>query len=453
MTSNLHLDRKTKPGKYQIGFVQSVAAKVLTAYLRHMTKTQLVLKKAKISTLPGPQKGHKYVLYAHVPFCEILCPYCSFNRFTYKDDRAKTYFHDLREEMRMVAKLGYHFESMYIGGGTPTIEIDELCKTIDLAKELFEIGEVSCETNPNHLTPEIMDKLQGRVDRLSVGVQSFDDDLLKQMSRYHKFGSGDEIIERIKSVAGRLPSLNVDMIFNFPNQTEEMLRSDIEKIIGCGANQVTFYPLMSSSSVETAMSKSIGLVNYRREGSYYQLIADKLSKAFVPMSAWTFSRKGEGMIDEYIVEYEEYVGVGSGSFSYLDGTLYVNTFSLSEYDRAITSGRMSVTEMRSFGRLERMQYRFMMQLFDLQLNKKQFQDDFGLPIELGLWKEMFFMWLAGAFNGSYQDLLKLDAKNRYLMVVMMREFFAGVNNIRDQARMSLAPNERLMCLVNEKVMA
>lgn len=159
------------------------------------------------------------------------------------------------------------------------------------------------------------------------------------------------------------------------------------------------------------------------------------------------------MIDEYIVEYDEYVGLGSGSFSYLDGNLFVNTFSLGEYEQAINAGRMAVSSMRKFGAVPQMQYRFMMQLFDLHLNRSQFRKDFGFPLELGLWKEMAFMYLVGALTNQGKDWVVPTARNRYLLVVMMREFFAGVNLVRDQARQSLAPNERLMCLVNEKIVS
>ncbi len=77
-----------------------------------------------------------HALYA-VPFCERLCPYCSFNRFPFKEERAKPYFANMRKEMMMLKDLGYDFESVYIGGGTPTIMIDELCETIDMARENF----------------------------------------------------------------------------------------------------------------------------------------------------------------------------------------------------------------------------------------------------------------------------------------------------------------------------
>lgn len=433
--------------KYDLSFIQSNASKILTSYLRYITKPYFNLEPANVTSLPGPRAGKEYVLYAHVPFCESLCPYCSFNRFLYQEDRAVMYYHNLREEMRMASRLGYKFASMYIGGGTPTILVDELVETIDLAKELFNIPEVSCETNPNHLTPEIMGKLKGKVDRLSVGVQSFDDGLLKQMSRYDRFGSGQDVLRNIQQVAGILPSLNVDMIFNFPSQTEEILRRDIEMVISSGAEQTTFYPLMSAPSVKYAMDRSVGMVDYEREGRYYQILTEELSKYFTPLSAWTFSREKEAMIDEYIVKYEEYVGIGSGSFSYLDGTLYANTFSLNEYNRAISAGNMSVKAMRKYQKPQQMQYRFMMELFDLKLNKKAFKKDFDVPVEQGLWKETLFLDLLGSFEKT-PDAFLLAPENRYLLVILMREFFTGVNKLRDQARAHLPQTEQLMCLVN-----
>ena len=193
--------------------------------------------------MPAPEQGKRYMLYMHVPFCERLCPYCSFNRFPFSEERARPYFENMRKEMRMLKDLGYDFDSVYIGGGTPTIMIDELCDTIDQARELFNIQEVSSETNPNHLIPSYLDKLQGRVQRLSVGVQSFDDGLLKQMDRYDKYGCGQEILERIQDASPYFVSMNADMIFNFPAQTEDILINDIERVIESGCTQTTFYRL------------------------------------------------------------------------------------------------------------------------------------------------------------------------------------------------------------------
>ena len=392
------------------------------------------------------------MLYMHVPFCERLCPYCSFNRFPFSEDRAVPYFKNMRKEMLMLKDLGYDFDSVYIGGGTPTIMVDELCETIDLARDTFNIKEVSSETNPNHLIPEYLDKLKGRVQRLSVGVQSFDNGLLKQMDRYDKYGSGEEILERLKEAAPYFMSLNADMIFNFPAQTEDILISDLEKIIESGTSQTTFYPLMASPSVEKSLARTVGKVDYKREQLFYEIICELLIGGEKPLfrngSAWTFNRIGgasdadDAMIDEYVVDYEEYPAIGSGGITYLGENLYVNTFSVKDYNAAIESGKMSLMGKTTFSKRDRMRYRFMMQLFGLRLDKQQFKRDFGCSIEVGLPVEMAFMTAAGAFATNNDKELTLTPKGRYLMVVMMRQFFIGVNNLRDQARSALTGEER-----------
>ena len=146
------------------------------------------------------------------------------------------------------------------------------------------------------------------------------------------------ILENIRNAAPFFLSLNVDMIFNFPSQTPEILREDVRLVSASGAQQTTFYPLMTSPSVSRSMANSVGKLKPAREADYYRIICEGLAKDFTPMSAWTFTRSGTKMIDEYIVDSEEYVGVGSGVFSYLDGTLYASTFSLNEYDKKVASG-------------------------------------------------------------------------------------------------------------------
>lgn len=412
--------------------------------------------------MPGPESGKRYMLYMHVPFCERLCPYCSFNRFPFSEERARPYFKNMRAEMLMLRELGYDFDSVYVGGGTPTILLDELCETLDLARDTFPgIREVSSETNPNHLIPSYLEKLEGRVQRLSVGVQSFNDDLLKQMDRYDKYGSGQEILARIREASPHFVSLNADMIFNFPAQTEDILINDIERVIESGASQTTFYPLMASPSVQRQLAKTVGPVDYSREQRFYEIICELLvdTGVFDFGSAWTFNRRkvdlrGEEtalpfddaadahMIDEYVVDYEEYPAIGSGGITYLGETLYVNTFSVTEYNQAIERGRMSMMGKTHFTLRDRMRYRFMMQLFGLRLDKHAFEKDFGISIERGLPVEMAFMRAAGAFATDDADELTLTPKGRYLTVVMMRQFFIGVNNLRDQAREALTGVER-----------
>jgi len=431
---------------------QQFASTILSEVISKITYKQLQLDPIPRGfTYPTPKKDHKYVLYAHIPFCESLCPYCSFNRFIYNETKVKSYFVSLRREMEMLYERGFDFVNLYIGGGTPTVDLPELTKTIDFAKDLFSINEVSCETNPNHLTKDILLELKGRVDRLSVGVQSFDDKLLRQMSRFEKFGSGDQILEIIQNAVGILPSLNIDMIYNLPDQTEESLLRDLEYINKSGAEQTTFYPLMSAPSVKKAMEKTLGKLDHAREFRYFQLISEKLSEVYQPSSGWTFSRKDLSMLDEYIVQYEEYVGTGSGSFSYLDGQLLVNTFSLRQYEEKIKSGNFPVYKVKQFNNYDKKRYRFLMEMFDLSLNTEKFRKDFKIPLIFGLLPEMAFMWLAGAFGKWERNRIHLRPESRYLLVVMMREFFSNVNILRDQARAALSKEEKLMCVVNDRL--
>ncbi len=420
-----------------------LSERLLTAIVRQCTNTYLDLKPTQETHLPGPEPGKRYMLYMHVPFCERLCPYCSFNRFPFNRNRAVPYFENMRKEMLMLAEAGYDFDSIYIGGGTPTIMIDELCRTIDLARETFSIKEVSSETNPNHLVPEYLEKLDGRVQRLSVGVQSSDNGLLKQMDRYDKYGSAEQIFTRIQDAVPYFTSLNVDMIFNFPAQTEDILINDLAFILESGVTQTTFYPLMASPAVEESLARTVGKVDYDCERRFYEIIWNVLTdNGFSMSSAWTFDKSERGMIDEYVVDYEEYPAVGSGGITYLGSNLYVNTFSVVEYNEKLESGRMSIMGKTTFSKRDRMRYRFMMQLFGLRLDKRQFKRDFGCSIEVGLPAEMAFMRMNGAFAVDNAEELTLTPKGRYLLVVMMRQFFIGVNRLRDQARAALTGEER-----------
>lgn len=399
-------------------------------------------------TLPAPDPAKRYMLYMHIPFCERLCPYCSFNRFPFDEAKATEYFKNLRCEMEMVAQLGYDFDALYVGGGTPTILIDELVETIDKARSMFSIKEVSSETNPNHLVPSIVEKLDGVVQRLSVGVQSFNDDLLKQMDRYEKYGSAEEILNRVVDVAdsGVFKSLNVDMIFNFPAQTREMLINDIAAILESHTNQATFYPLMASPAVERSLAATVGKVDYGREEEYYKIICEGLTggddPAFSFGDAWTFNDAKDAMIDEYIIDYEEYPALGSGGMSFLDSKLFVNTFSVREYNKSIEADHLSVSRMIGFSKRDHMRYRFMMQLFGLRLDKREWERDFGCKVEQGLPAEYAFFKASGAIDVDDDVEITLTPKGRYMMVAMMRQFFIGVNGVRDDARAALPTEER-----------
>lgn len=332
--------------------------------------------------------------------------------------------------MRMYQDRGYDFTGLYVGGGTPTILIDELEQTLAMATDLFGIREISVETNPNHLTPQNVTILNRcGVNRLSVGVQSFDDGLLKTMGRYDKYGSGASIAGRIKEMSGRFDTLNADMIFNFPVQTREILERDLDILIETGVDQVTYYPLMVSDSTRRQVEKSMGRVDFRREKDFYHILSRRLASSYRSASAWCFSRRGT-MVDEYIVDYDEYAGLGSGSIGYMDGRCYANTFDIPRYIETIARGEIPLMASRDFDTRQQAQYDFLMQLFGMEMDTASLNRKYEGRVFRYLWQEIIAFMLIGGLRYNRGTLFLTD-RGRYYWVIMMREFFTAVNNFRD----------------------
>lgn len=410
-----------------------IVEKALTTYLKWKYARILQLTEFENLAPPSPVPGREYLIYIHIPFCEELCPYCSFNRVPLDEDLARDYFRALNQEIRIYADLGFQFRSVYVGGGTPTVLPGEIGRLLGNLGDTFPIKEISLETNPNHLTDEIVPILKdGGVNRLSVGVQSFDDSLLQRMARYHKYGSGREIRERLEKYLGVFDTLNVDMIFNFPGQTLGMLESDLDVLNEIEADQVTFYPLMVSDSTRRELADIFGPISYRQEQVLYNRIVEKLEGEYKAGTAWCFSRR-KSMIDEYIVDYDEYAGVGSGSFGFLNGAILSDTFSIPDYIEALRRGKLPLQATKNFSEREQIQYDFMMKLFSTSLDVAEAERKHEGKFLRSLKKEMAFFRSVGALV-SDNGVLRLTRKGRYLWVIMMREFFTGVNNFRDICR-------------------
>lgn len=386
--------------------------------------------------LPPCTDEKQRLLYIHIPFCEELCPYCSFHRVRLDEPLAKKYHAALRREIALYRQKGYRFTGIYVGGGTPTVLVEELAETLRLAREVFPVTSISVETNPNHLTDANIAVLkQAGVNRLSVGVQTFNDDLLKKIARYDKYGSGAEIAGRLADTAGKFDTLNADMIFNFPEQTASMLDADLAVLTKLEMQQITFYPLMVSTLTRRLMQETLGDVNFRREQSYFDLILRRLEKDYDSSSAWCFSRKkaARSLIDEYVVDFDEYAGLGSGAIGYLGGVCYANTFDIDRYISELMQNTLPLQAARAFTEPDQMRYDFLMKLFATRMNASELEKKYGGKFFRTLWKEMAAFTLAGSFR-YFSPNLHLTPRGRYLWVIMMREFFIAVNNFRDFCR-------------------
>lgn len=378
--------------------------------------------------LKVPNSNKEYMLYAHIPFCHTFCPYCSFHKYAYDDKICKEYFIRLRKELTHLKEVGYDFSSMYVGGGTTLIDEDELLKTLELAKKLFSIELISCETDPNHLDPKELVKFKGLVDRLSVGVQSFDDEILKKVARYYKFGSGEVLKEKIKNAIGILPTLSLDLIFNFPFQTKEALLADIKIAKELNPQQITFYPLMKSEVTKEAIAKTLGISNKDNEKEFYNIIKEQFSD-YHQNNAWAFSKEKEGLRDEYVGSNHEYVGAGSGAFSFLEGRLLVNAFNLNDYMQAIDNKKSPVIATCDFTESEKIKYKFLTELFDGKIDIAKFNQRHNVNLKKALFVELSLLKFSNAIKEESGFITPTSFGN-YLCALLMKDFYAGMDRVR-----------------------
>lgn len=422
-------------GKLMPNWMINLTDRIMQYYIdRYLNCDPVVLDRP-----PEPQPGHQYLLYAHIPFCKTLCSYCTFHRFLFKEHKAREYFINLRKEMDYVKALGYDFTSMYIGGGTTTILEDELIRTIEHARTLFPgIKEVSCETDPLQIATPTFRNLKGLVDRMSIGVQSFNDDILKMTERYDKFGSGALIYERLQEALELFPTTNVDMIFGFRGQNLEMLQRDMDLLVELNPRQITTYPLMVTSQTRKSVKQTIAAKGIEL-ADQYAVIMNTLGNHYRQLTSWTFGRTHDEGFDEYVVDHDEYLGVGSGAFSFLGSSLYINTFSLRRYNERIKAGMTGVERRRNFDKHAVLQYRLLLGLFSARLSRKYFREVHGVDLDKALFKEMLGLRIAGAIKDNPEDpdnLIVTDA-GKFLGLVMMKAFYSGMDNVRAELRKPL----------------
>ena len=156
------------------------------------------------------------------------------------------------------------------------------------------------------------------------------------------------------------------------------------------------------------LARRFGAISYRQEKAFYNRIVDRLEDHYTWGTSWRFSRK-KTMIDEYIVDYDEYVGVGSGSFGYVNGACFANTFSVPHYLAAVGKGQWPILAKKDFSRKERALYDFMMKLFGASLDIQKEENKFGGEFVKTLWKEISLFRVAGALIND-DGVIRADTK-------------------------------------------
>lgn len=380
------------------------------------------IKKGDTKKLPSKKS---YMMYIHIPFCHTFCTYCGFHKYIYDELLAKKYFQALREEIKNAKELGFDFDTLYVGGGTTLINENELLKTLELCKSLFSIKEISCESDPNHIKPDKLRLFNGLIDRLSCGVQSFDDEILKKTARYQKFGSSKELIKKLEAAIGILPIFSIDLIFNFPAQNEKDLLKDLQIAQKLNPTQITTYPLMKSKLTKKLIAKSFGKDLVDKEFEFYKLIQD-FFKAYQQNNCWSFSLEKNSLSDEYVSYHNEYVGFGSGAFSFLDNKLLVNAFDLNEYE---SLGENKLIAEFDFKRKDILRYNFLSKIFSLELDIDKFNENFTCDIKKDLSLELALLKFS-SFLFERDKKFILSDEGKYLFVLLMKEFYTNMDTVR-----------------------
>lgn len=368
-------------------------------------------------------------LYVHIPFCRTLCPFCCFNRYLLDETKAQRYYVNLKKEVEFYIDRGFRFSDVYFGGGTPTVMMEELIDFLDFLKQHFTIKQISMETTHREVNKETLNALKkAGVNRLSIGVQSFDNDLLRAMGRM--VGSGEEAIEKLKMAQGIFDTVNADFIFNFPTQTLSQFERDVATFKRLNIDQATFYPLMPSPHKKTRLERRFSQVDTSHEKQFYDIILRELYKGgYKASTAWCFSR-GDRLIDEYIIDYDDYVGVGAGSVGFLNGDFFVNTFSIEKYDQLISEGKLPIVNWRRLSEREHFRYYMLTKLFGMSLDPQRFKERFKSDVNRKLRWEMTFFRRCGLVEDD--GAIDVTPKGMYTLCVMQKEFFAALNTLRER---------------------
>ena len=259
-------------------------------------------------------------------------------------------------------------------------------------------------------------------------MQSFDNTLLKAMGR--TLFKGEDSIQALRLAQGKFETVNVDLMFNFPTQTLEQFSSDVRIFKDLGTDQATFYPLMPSPHKLDFLEKRFNRVDTSRERKFYNIILrDVLDAGYRASTAWCFSR-GDRMIDEYIIDYDDYIGIGAGSVGFLGGDFLVNSFSLDGYHRLIEDGKLPVVRMRQLSAREHYRYYMLTRLFGMRLDRSAFHERFGAGIYSRLWPELLFFHAAGIIKQEH-GVITVRRSGMYPVGTMMKEFFASLNTLRE----------------------
>ena len=272
-------------------------------------------------------------LYIHIPFCKSICSYCDFCKMYHNTEFVNNYLDALRKEIEEYYNEDI-LDTIYIGGGTPScLNTDELNKLFEIINT-FKVSdnlEFTFECNPSDINEELIDILvKNKVNRLSIGVESFDIDNLGFMDRTCNFEDLKNKLDMIRSKG--INNINLDLIYAVPDETLKVLKKDLKLLLKLKPNHISTYSLMIEKHTKL-YNEGILNIDEDLDNKMYNLIVKTLKKhKYNHYEVSNFSLNSyESKHNLSYWNNEEYYGFGLGASGYIHGFRYENTRNLNKY--------------------------------------------------------------------------------------------------------------------------
>ncbi len=337
------------------------------------------------SEAPWPNTLQRAGLYLHVPFCRNLCPFCPYNRTLYSEAAYARFEAGVHAEIDLYVPhlKGTKIDTLYIGGGTPTVDPAGLLRIVRHIRESFPGDYDGCvELHPSSMDDKCLSLLQGAgIRRLSVGVESTRDRLLKLLGRSHDGATALDATRR--AMAAGFTSVNVDLMFALPTQTLADWQADLEAVLSLGVDQVSTYPLFGFPYSERGRERRLSEIERpagRLIRSMLALTHEQAERNHMKQCAvWSWIRPGRSKFSS--ITRHHYVGFGPSAASMIGTAFYVNTFDVDAYAEALTRGRPVALVLPVDRRLE-MAYWLYWRAYELRACETDFQRVFGARASL-----------------------------------------------------------------------
>ena len=288
--------------------------------------------------------------YVHIPFCTQICYYCDFSKVFIKNQPVDAYLEHLIQETRSyeIGKL----RTLYIGGGTPTAlsaqQLAYLLTELPKVMDLSEVEEFTIEANPGDLDPDKIAVLKdSQVNRVSLGVQTFDNKMLKKIGRSHQEQDIYDNIRHLKQAG--FDNISIDLIYALPGQTMDQVKENVAKAIDLDIPHMSLYSLILENHtvfMNRMRRGKLPLPKEELEAEMFEYIIEELEKGgFEHYEISNFSKPGfESRHNLVYWDNAEYYGLGAGASGYVDGIRYKNHGPIRHYLEAIEAGKARITE-------------------------------------------------------------------------------------------------------------